>query len=66
MDFVVDVVVDVVLGLVTSDVCVDEIAFDDSGAIMTVSEDPSNISSALPSSTFSAASVDIVEEDASV
>ena len=36
MDFVVDVVVDVVLGLITSDVCVDEIAFDDSGRIRSI------------------------------
>ena len=66
MDFVVDVFVNVVLGLITSDVCVDWIALDDSGVIMTVSEDPSNISSALPSLTVSAAGVDIVEEDGSV
>ena len=63
----VDTLIDVVVDFVTSDDCVDCIACDDSGTMITISEDPSNVSIALPSYTGSSVvRAGVGEDDASV
>ena len=59
----VDTLIDVVVDFVTSDDCVDCIACDDSGTMITISEDPSNVSIALPSFTGSSGVIAGVGED---